>query len=120
MSILSNRFRRRRRVAHDGEHSRGRGGLAARRALARIIDLVTAAVVLVIVAGIVLVLLKANPDNAIVDGLRDAAKYLSKPFDAIFEIDKRRTEIAVNWGIAALVYLIVGRLLSRVVAPSRS
>jgi len=68
------------------------------------------------VLGIVLVLLKANPDNAIVDAIRDAAKYLSKPFDAIFEMDKRRTEIAVNWGIAAVVYLIAGSVLARVVS----
>ena len=93
--------------------------MAARRALARIISLITAIVVGVIVLGIVLVLLKANPENAIVDALRDAAKYMSKPFDAIFEMDKRRTEIAVNWGIAAVVYGLVGGLLARVVSPGK-
>lgn len=126
MSLLMSRLRRRRRVAEDDGHERGRGrgrrggGLAARRALARVIDLITLIVVGVIVLGIVLVLLKANPENGLVDALRDAAKYLSKPFDAIFEMDKRRTEIAVNWGIAAVVYLIAGRVLSRLVSRSRT
>lgn len=95
----------------------GRGGVRVRVAVARAVDLITLVVVVLIVLGIGLVLLKANPDNAIVGTIRDAAKYLSKPFDAIFELDKRRTEIAVNWGIAAVVYLAVGRLLARALAP---
>jgi len=127
MLALRDRFRRRRVVEdrdRDGraDSDRGadgvrrhRGGAAARHTLARIIGLVTLLVVGTIVLGIVLVL-KANPDNAIVDAIREAAKYLSKPFDAIFEMDKRRTEIAVNWGIAAAVYLIAGRVLARVVS----
>jgi len=68
---------------------------------------------LIIVVGIVLVLLKANPAQDIVKVPRDAAKYLSQPFDAIFQMDRRRTEIAVNWGIAAVVYFVVGSLLAR-------
>jgi hypothetical protein len=130
MLALRDRFRRRRvvedrdgdgRVDRDPDRNdaglrRNRGAAAARNALARIIGLITLLVVLTIVLGIVLVVLKANPDNAIVDAIREAAKYLSKPFDAIFEMDKRRTEIAVNWGIAAVVYLIAGRVLARVVS----
>ncbi len=131
MLALRDRFRRRRvvedrdgdgRADRDRDRDRGagdagvrrhRGAAAARHALARIIDVITLLVVVTIALGIVLVLLKANPDNAIVDAIREAAKYLSKPFDAIFEMDKRRTEIAVNWGIAAVVYLIAGRVLAR-------
>ncbi len=106
------------RTARDeGDRRGGRGGaargaVAARVLLVRVVDLVTLGVVLLIVIGIALVLLKANPDNAIVGTVRDGAKYLAKPFDAIFQIDKRRTEIAVNWGIAAAVYLVVGRVVS--------
>jgi len=130
MLALRDRFRRRRAVEdRDGDgradrdlggrdtgRRRHRGGAAARHALARIIGLITLLVVATIIIGIVLVVLKANPENAIVDAIREAAKYLSKPFDAIFEMDKRRTEIAVNWGIAAGVYAIVGGVLSRLVS----
>ena len=117
MRALRDRFRRRRHDDDDGGgRSRvGSGAIAARRGVARIVDLITAVVVGIIVLGILLVVLKANPENGIVDALRDAAKWLSKPFDAIFEMDKRRTEIAVNWGIAAVVYLIVGRVLARLI-----
>ena len=121
---LRDRLRRRRgldgdgaRTTRSGPSGARRAGFALRRTLGRIVDLITTIVVLVIVLGIVLVVLKANPDNSIGDAIRDAAKYLAKPFDAIFEMDKRRTEIAVNWGIAAAVYLVVGRLISRIVRP---
>ena len=126
MGALKDRLRGRRAVQdRDGDgradrddagRRRHRGAAAARHTLARIIGLVTLLVVVTIILGIVLVVLKANPDNAIVDAIREAAKFLSKPFDAIFEMDKRRTEIAVNWGIAAAVYLIAGRVLARVVS----
>ena len=121
MPGLRDRFRRR-RVHDDDDHVRRgggarRAGYAVRRTLARIVDLITMVVVVLIVLGIVLVVLKANPDNAIVETILDGARYLAKPFDAIFELDKRRTEIAVNWGIAAAVYLLVGRLVSRLLRP---
>lgn len=101
-----------RRVVRDGGGRRGTQN--ARRALARLIDLITLLVVVTIILGIALVLLKANPENEIVDTIRNVAKYMSRPFDAIFEMDKRRTEIAVNWGIAAVVYLVIGRVLAAV------
>ena len=110
------RARRGVRPADDRPARRRLGAATGRLMLARAIGVVTLVVVAIIVIGIALVLLKANPGNAIVSGIRDAAKYLSRPLDAIFTFDRRRTEIAVNWGIAALVYLVAGRLLSRLAA----
>lgn len=119
MRSLMGRLRSR-RVAkdRDGDHHVGRrrgagAGTAARNALARLVGLVTAIVVGLIVLGIVLVVLKANPENAIVDTIREGARALATPFDAIFELEKRRTEIAVNWGIAAGVYAIIGTFIAR-------
>jgi hypothetical protein len=71
--------------------------------------------VLTIVIGIALVVLEANRDNSVVDAVLDAAKFLVGPLDDVFEPDDRKVRVAVNWGIAALVYLIVGRLLVRLV-----
>jgi len=88
-------------------------GRALRYALARLITTVAAIVAAIIVAGIILVLLKANPANDIVDAVREAAKWLSKPFDAIFELKRRRPEIALNWGIAAVVYLVIAGLIAK-------
>ena len=85
--------------------------------MARVIGAITAIAALILIAGIVLVLLKANASNDIVGAVRDAASWLAGPFEGMFSFDKQRTEIAVNWGIAAAVWLIVGRLLARVIAP---
>jgi hypothetical protein len=93
-----------------------RARLAGRRGLwgiARIVSLITAVVVGLLVIGIVLVLLEANRDNAIVDSLRDAAAWLATPFEGMFEPDGRKARIGVNWGLAALVYALVGGLIVR-------
>ena len=66
-----------------------------------------------IVVGIVLVLLEANRDNAIVDWLVGAADFLSQPFHGIFTPDGRKAQVAVNWGLAAVLYAIVGGLIAR-------
>ncbi len=91
--------------------------VSTRRTLARAVGVLAAVVALVLIAGIALVLLKANESNAIVGAVRDAASWLAGPFDRMFTLDRRRTEIAVNWGIAAVVWFALGRLLARVIAP---
>jgi len=81
--------------------------------VARVVRLITSVIVGLIVVGIVLVLLEANRDNAIVDWLVGAADYLSKPFHGIFSPDGRKAQVAVNWGLGAAVYAIVGGLIAR-------
>jgi hypothetical protein len=81
--------------------------------IARIISLITMVVVGLIVVGIVLILLEANQSNAIVDWLVGAAEFLAQPFENMFQPDGRKTEIAVNWGLAAVVYAIVGGVIVR-------
>ena len=103
-------------IARRSGRIRSRGGLAARRGLsgvARIVSLITTIVVGLIVVGIVLVLLEANRDNAIVDWLVGAAQFLAEPFDNIFQLDGRKARVAVNWGLAALLYAIAGSLIAR-------
>jgi hypothetical protein len=72
-------------------------------------------VVLIIVAGILLVVLKANPANSIVSQVYDWASSLAGPFDGIFSFRSASAAIAVNWGIAAVVYLLAGGLVARLV-----
>ncbi len=84
--------------------------------LARIVRLVTAAVVAVIVIGIVLHLLEANAGNAIVSVVYDVAGWLVSPFKGVFSPDGEKARIAVNWGLAAVVYAMIGGLLARLLA----
>jgi len=84
--------------------------------LARVVHVVVSIIVLIIVAGILLVLLKANPANSIVSQVHDWARWLAGPFDGIFSFHSARVAIAVNWGIAAVVYLLVGGLIGRLLS----
>jgi hypothetical protein len=69
--------------------------------------------VLLILVGILLVVLDANRDNGIVNALLDAGEFLVEPFDNVFDLKKHKTEVAVNWGLAALIYALVGGLIAR-------
>ena len=108
------RWAPRRRRAGDGT---GAAAVAAGAAvgtmhfIARIVSLVAWLVVLVIVAGILLVVLKANMGNSIVSSIHDAAKFLAGPFDGIFKPHDHKLAIAINWGLAAVVYLVVARVI---------
>jgi len=92
-------------------------GASARTGVARAISIVTTVIVLFIIAGILLVVLEANQSNDIVSVINDVAETLASPFENLFTLDERKTEVAVNWGLAALVYAIVGRVLARLAAP---
>ena len=85
----------------------------ARATLARFFILLGTAVAAVLVLGIVLVVLEANTSNALVEAVRDAARFLAGPFDGLFTLDSNKAEKAVNWGIAAVVGYAVARLIAR-------
>jgi hypothetical protein len=86
--------------------------------LVRVVQLVVSIVVLIIVAGILLVVLKANPANSIVSEVHSWARWLAGPFDGIFSFHSANAAIAVNWGIAAVVYLCAGGLIMRLLGRS--
>jgi hypothetical protein len=96
-----------------------RGSTVALGGLARLVRLLVGIIVLIIVAGIVLVLLKANATNAIVSDVHDAARWLAGPFDGMFSFSDPKVALSVNWGIAAVVYLIVGGLIARLFRSHR-
>jgi hypothetical protein len=84
--------------------------------LARIVRIVTAVVVGFILVGILLHVLDANSGNAVVGFVYDVAGWLVTPFKGLFSPDGAKLQIAVNWGIAAVVYGIVGSLIARLLA----
>ena len=80
--------------------------------LARVIDVVVAIVAVIIAVGVLLVVLEANPENSIVEAWLDAARWLVGPFEDFFTLDDEKLQVAVNWGLALLVYVLVGRGLA--------
>ena len=93
-----------------------RGGLVAAYgalgALARLIDIAVAIVAVIIAVGVLLAVLEANRSNDIVDLIHDAASWLVGPFKDFLTLDDPKLEVAVNWGLALAVYVIVGRLVT--------
>jgi hypothetical protein len=87
----------------------------ARGWLATAITVIVGFVAFVLVLAAVLVLLEANRDNTIVDLIVGWADSWVGPFREMFTFDDANRTFAVNAVIAALVYLVVGRLLARIV-----
>ncbi len=121
-----------------GVGRRGRGGVMATREsrrpvggragasvalgagwLAGVVRLIVGVVVLVIVVGIVLVVLDANATNGIASAFHDAGRWLVGPFDGLFSFDSAKVAIAVNWGIAAVIYLAIAALIVRLLRRAR-
>src|SRR3954451_4411866 len=81
--------------------------------LARMVKLAGTLVVGVIVVGILCHVLGANASNGIVSAIYDVDKVLVGPFHGLFSLDNPKVEIAVNWGLAAVVYAIATALIVR-------
>jgi hypothetical protein len=84
--------------------------------ISRIVRLIVAVIVLLIVAAILLRVLSANPANSIVKDIHDAGRALVGPFKDVFSIKEPKVSIAVNWGVAAIVYLIIGGFIASLIA----
>ena len=80
--------------------------------IAWLVRLVVGIVVAIIVIGILMVVLEANEANGIVQAVTDAAEFLVGPFKNLFTLDSEKWTKALNWGIAALVYSIVGGFIA--------
>lgn len=102
------------RSGNDGlSAGAARGARRGLWGLARLVRLVTSAVVGLILVGIALVVLEANKSNEIVSSLLDAARFLAGPLDDAFKVGGHKATVAVNWGVAALAYALIGSLLTR-------
>ena len=88
--------------------------------LARVVDIVVAVVAVIIAAGVLLVVLEANPGNDIVDAVLDAGRWLVGPFEDFFTLDDEKLQVAVNWGLALVVYVLVGRTAATLLRKPRS
>lgn len=99
------------------------GSLAVRSKVASVVWLIAVICALFLAVGALLIALKANQDNAIVEFVLKGADLLDGPFsrdNGIFTFDGKdaATKSAlVNWGIAAVVYLIIGKILDKIIRP---
>jgi hypothetical protein len=112
--------------AVEHRHARRGGGVwrAALTVTQRLRDLLATAVLtvgvltaLVLALGAVLTALGANERNEIVAGILSLGAQLVGPFADVFAFDDEVRQVLVNWGIAAGVYLVAGRVLERLIRP---
>ncbi|HEY4451582.1 MAG TPA: hypothetical protein VGN13_08310 [Solirubrobacteraceae bacterium] len=126
------------RPAPAGERAGGEGGVAARRErrgigwrtrdagaaaagavgagfimLARLVMTVATLIALLIALAIVLRDVDANAGNSIVKGIHEGANFFAGAFTGLISFSGHaKRAITVDWGIALLVYLLVGSVLA--------
>jgi hypothetical protein len=96
-----------------------------RRALDQVVWVVCSLAALILALGALSIALKANADNALVKSVLDLADALDLGVfgrvDGIkqWTAENAQTKNALfNWGLGALVWLVVGRILDRLIRPS--
>ena len=108
---------RKRRVRATGEQRRGRV-LSLRTKIATVIWLAAVICALFLAIGALIVALKMNQDNAIIGVIIDGAKNLDfGEFKKFTGPDAATKGALVNWGLAAVIYLVVGKIVDRIVRP---
>ena len=94
------------------------GGRDVRVKIASVVWLAAVVCALFLAVGALMVALKMNPDNAIVGFVLDVADMLD--LGEFKEFDGKNAAVKsalTNWGIAAVIYLLIGKVLDRIIRP---
>ena len=84
----------------------------------------TTATVVLVIAGIIagfialailLVIVDANQGNMIVNAIVEIGSFFSTPFHDMFPQRNAEMNVLVNWGLAALAYILIGGIVARFV-----
>lgn len=96
----------------------GTGVNRFRNLLASLIWLIAVIAAAVLALGALFTALdQANQSNEIVRFVLERGHDLVGPFKDLFRLETAKNTLLVNWGIAALVYLIAGKILERFIRP---
>lgn len=94
------------------------GANAVRSRIASLVWLVAVVCALFLAVGALMVALKMNQDNAIVAFVLDGAEKLDLgDFKEFTGKDAAVKSALTNWGIAAVIYLVAGKVLDRIIRP---
>lgn len=91
------------------------GGVSAGAVMLALV-LITAAVMIALVLALAILLadVNANPGNTIAEGIHESANFFAGSFTDLIRFGGHpKRAISVNWGIAAIVYLLAGALAAR-------
>jgi hypothetical protein len=103
----------------------GAGQAAVRTKAARVVRIVFGVLATILALGAVLVVLRnnVNEQNSVVELITNVADAISGPYskdDGIFDFSGKNAvakNALLNWGIAAIVYLLIGRVLANAITP---
>jgi hypothetical protein len=85
----------------------------SRSTAASVVLAITGIIVGFIALGILFVLAATNRGNMLVDFVLDVATWLTTPFHNLFLRADPQEAVLLNWGLAAIVYAIVGGVIAR-------
>ena len=102
--------------------------VAVRSRVARVVRIVFGLLATILALGALIVVLRnnINEQNSIVELITNVADTISGPLsrdDGIFSFTGKNAaakNALLNWGIAAIVYLLIGRLLANAIEPKGS
>lgn len=83
--------------------------------LASVVRAVAVVFAVILVVQIVLTLGNANPDNGITKLIDNLARPLALGFKDLFSPSDPKVSVLVNFGLAALFWLVLGALISGVI-----
>ncbi|MEV6414619.1 hypothetical protein [Kribbella sp. NPDC051718] len=96
----------------------GSGVRRFRNLLASLVWLIAVIAAAVLALGALFTALdQANQSNEIVKWVLERGHDLVGPFKDLFRLETAKNTLLVNWGIAALVYLIIGKIAERFIRP---
>ena len=98
------------------------GTARARRAAAQVAWTICAALALVLALGALLVAIDAtNESNELVRFVLQLADAVDLGVfsrdDGVMQFDSETQDALLNWGLAAIVWLLIGRVLERIIRP---
>jgi hypothetical protein len=83
--------------------------------IARAVRFVASVIAVILLLGIAFAIFDASATNTVVSHVNDWAHSLAGPFDGMFHLHSAKASIALNWGLAAVVYLLIGAIIARIV-----
>ncbi|RAJ45512.1 hypothetical protein K353_01010 [Kitasatospora sp. SolWspMP-SS2h] len=83
------------------------------RRITSVISVLAHAVAAVLVIWILLDLFKANQGNSVVSWFHDAADWLSGWSRGLFNVSNHTGQVLLDYGLPALVYVVLGNLVTR-------
>ena len=97
-----------------------------RNIVATVVWVLAVLAAVILAAGALVIVLDFNKSNGVVSFFRDTADNINflgelKSFEGGKSADSKQSALVktvlVNWGICAVVYLVVGKLLERIIRP---